>query len=293
MPVFMLRLMGPVSLVRLVDGAEVEIRLSGTSQALLALVAMQESSASMSRDAIAEMLWPETPPERSRGRLNTALWRLRGSLGEGGDGLLIERGGWIGIAPDSVVAIDFRDLVGRVHALSMTDIGTWTTACVAALEAAISARRGSFLDGIEGEWTYLARQTLTDVYEAGLEVLIRFHRHRGNLGRSIDAARRLVRDDPYREDIHAMLVELYALKGQRGRAISQYINCRDILQTDLGVAPSRELRASLDEVLDRHSLSRPELREIVRTMNQTIGLLARHLDDLRTILDDRRNDAAE
>ena len=83
-----------------------------------------------------------------------------------------------------------------------------------------------------------------------------------------------------------MLVELYGLKGQRGRAISQYMNCRDLLHSDLGIAPGQALRASLDDVLDRQGLSRAELREIVRTMNRTISLLSRHVDDLRAMLGD-------
>lgn len=285
---YVLKLMGPVSLMRLPDaGGHTEIRLSRTSQALLALVALHGTNAPMSREAVAETLWPDTPSNKSRGRLSTALWRLRSAIADqGGNGPLADRGGWIGIAPESVVQVDIHELAWRVRSLPLAEIDSWASADVAALEAAISARRGSFLAGIEGEWTYSARQTCADIYEAGLEALIRFHRHRGNLNRSIDAARRLVRDDPYREDIHAMLVELYALKGQRGRAISQYMNCRDLLHSDLGIAPGQALRASLDDVLGRQGLSRAELREIVQTMNRTIGLLARHVDDLRAMLGD-------
>ncbi|WP_134498182.1 AfsR/SARP family transcriptional regulator [Microvirga pakistanensis] len=286
---YLLKLMGPVSLTHMNDNGGIsEINLSRTSQGLLAYVALHSSKASISREAVAEALWPETPPEKSRSNLSTALWRLRNSVrNPDREEPLIDKGNRIAIAPKSVLCVDVHQLAEHTQALTLAEIDTWDTADVATLESAVSARRGNFLDGVEGEWTYTARQTCADIYEAGLEALIRFHRHRGNLKRSIDAARQIVNDDPYREDIHAMLVELYALRGQRSRAIAQYVNCRDLLRSELGVRPGEALRARLHDAVGHKGLSNPEFHEIVRTMNQTIGLLARHLDDLRNLMDDR------
>lgn len=289
MTVYILKIMGPVSLSRLDEnGAVSRIRLSRTSQGLLAYLAINGSKAPVSREAVAEALWPEAPPAKSRNSLSTALWRLKGALGaHDDDGPFSDRGGWMAIEHGSDVSVDVHELAARTRALTLSEMDKWDTADVAALETAISARCGAFLDGVEGEWVYAARQICADIYEAGLEALILFHRHRGNLSGSIDAARRLVSDDPYREDIQAMLVELYAMRGQRGRAIAQYMNCRDLLRSDLGVGPGDALRASLDDALGRQGLVNPELQQLVQSMNRTIGLLARHVDDLRTLLSER------
>jgi DNA-binding SARP family transcriptional activator len=285
---YVLKLMGPVVLAtRAETGDETEISLSRTSQALLALLALNAGRALMAREVVADTLWPDAPPDKARGRLNTALWRLRGAIGDPqGQGPLVERDHRLGLAGDDVLGVDVHELDRRTRALAPAAVEVWANADVAALEAAIGVRRGSFLDGVEGEWSLAARQSCGDIYEAGLEALVRFHRHRGHVDRSIDAARRLVRQDPYREDIQAMLVELYASKGLRGRAIAHYASCRDLLHSELGVAPGAELVASLDGVLARSAPADDELMELVRTMGRTISTLVRHVDDIRAILVD-------
>lgn len=284
---YVLKLMGPVVLAaRAETGVETEIRLSRKSQALLALLALNSERALMAREVVADTLWPDAPPDKARGRLNTALWRLRGAIDEPqGQGPLIERDHHLGLAGDHVIRVDIHELDRRTRALRPGAVESWASADVAALEAAIGVRRGSFVDGVEGEWTYAARQSCADIYEAGLEALVRVHRHRGHVDRSIEAARRLVRQDPYREDIQAMLVELYASKGLRGRAVAHYASCRDLLHSDLGVAPGAALEASLGGVLARGQPD-DELIELVRTIGRTINTLARHVDDIRAKLAD-------
>jgi DNA-binding SARP family transcriptional activator len=292
MTTYVLKLMGPVGLAMRDDAGEAtEVALSRTSQALLALLAFNAEGAAMPRETVAETLWPEAPPEKSRGRLNTALWRLRGAIGEaGGEGPLSDAGQRLSLAPPAVMQVDIHDLARRTRALPEAAVESWRPEDVVALEAAIGVRRGSFIDGVEGEWTYAARQSCAEIYEAALEALVRFHRHRGQIDRSIDAARRLVRQDPYREDIQAVLVELYARKGQRGRAIAHYASCRDLLKGELGIAPGAALRASLDRVLAPADAHGPDLLELVRTMDRTIDRLARNVDDIRAMLSQHRNE---
>lgn len=213
------------------------------SAALIALLAMQATGIAMTRERLADLIWPDTAPEQARSRLSSALWRLRRATASAD--LVEERSGRIGLTRSGILRVDFWELSQRVAALRGRAPGTWQPAEVAALESATQARRGVFLDTVEGDWVLAARQACAEAYEAGLECLLRFHRHRGQHDRAVAAARAIVRHDPYREDIHATLIELYAERGQHARAAEHFERCARTLRLELGIEPGGALRASL------------------------------------------------
>ncbi len=281
---YRLRLMGaPVLWQEDVDGSFSPVGLSRTSLAMLSLVALERSA--LSRGVIAETLWPDTEPEKSSSRLSSALCRLQSAVGEGKPPLLQARNGTIGMRGDIDVAVDIRELSACRAALEGRAFTEWERAEVAALESAINRREGEFLDGLEGDWVDDARRRCADIYEAGLEALIRFHRHRGRLDQSIEAARRLVRLDPYREDVQAVLVELYGAAGNRRRAIAQYAGCRDLLAAELGVAPGAALTASLGRALAAGPAHEDgDLVVLLRRLDRGVEALARQVAEMQAAL---------
>jgi DNA-binding SARP family transcriptional activator len=278
----LLRLMGPPKLTQCDEiGTETPQRLSPASLSLLALMAMQGPDG-MARAVVAETLWPGVPPEKSGSRLSSAVWRAQDADGVP---LLTGEGGQIALAPGARITVDIADLARRTAALRRQEIDAWRQPEVAALEAALSRRSGGFLDGLEGDWLTAARQRCTEIYEAALETLIRYHRHHGHVDRSIAAARQLVRHDPYREDMQAVLVELYGRKGQRGRAVSQFASARDLLRSDLGVEPGEALTRSLRAVLDRQTgLADREVLERLRQLDDNVARLSRQISEIRGLL---------
>jgi predicted ATPase len=76
--------------------------------------------------------------------------------------------------------------------------------------------------------TYVARHT----YLAGIETL-----------------NQLLTLDPWREEAHRQLMELYARSGQRSAALAQYAICRQVLADELGIAPADETQALYQAIL--------------------------------------------
>ena len=276
------------------DGRGPGVKLPRGSLALLTLLAMKAARTGLSREALSDLLWPDCAIEQARSRLSSALWRLRKTVG-GPSCLPVieERNGRIGLAHGHGVTVDVWDLQRIGDGLRGRSVEDWRPEEVAALETAIQARRGEFLAGIEGEWTLGARQVCAEAYEFGLECLIRFHRCRGHAEQAIVAARRLLRQDPYREDVHAILVELYAEQGQQSRAITQYATCRDLLKAELGVLPGAALQESLSLALAKGGTPAgdSDLRQMIRRIDDSMAELVRQVNELRSLL--RRRGSAE
>ncbi|WP_138469280.1 BTAD domain-containing putative transcriptional regulator [Poseidonocella sp. HB161398] len=266
------------------DGLWSPVSLTRANRSLLSLLAVHCERSPLPRETVAEMLWPDCSEARSRSRLSSALWRLRKSIGP--DAPVLETDGCIGLLRAPVLRVDLwclRRAAGRVRTRPAE---TWTRRQIAALDLAMQFRSGPFLSEVDGEWTAAARQSCAELYETALECLMRFYRNRGDCHRSIDAARSLVRQDPYREDIHAALIELYAEAGQRARAISQYQHCCEILRTDLGVAPAGEIEASLTRALGRNAPAAipADLAALVGEMDAALDRLHQQMRSLKSVL---------
>jgi len=266
------------------------VALSRANRRLLGILAAGAGSASRSREIIAENLWPESGAKQSRSRLSSALWRLKRAMGEPfAHQIIVENCGCIGLAIRQGVVVDILELQQAVQRIRQHDVSTWQPGDVAAIEAMVQKRRGEFYEGVDGDWVVQVRRDCAVIYESALEVLMRYHRHYGHSNRSIAAAEGLVRHDPYREDIHAVLVELYAQKGQRNRPIAQYNECREILDQELGVAPGVELRSSLQSALDASPHSADgDVLDMIKNIDFAIDELARQVGAVRNLLAVRR-----
>lgn len=281
---YLISVMGNPRLERVAGEARGVLILSRASTALISLLAMHTQRGFLGRETVADLIWPDVPEDKSRSRLSSALWRLRKALG--GARLVEERGGRVGLVQDGRVAVDFWELDRQGAALRDRPVSAWSNKEVAALEAAMQARRGSFLDGVQGDWVLSAKQACAEAFEFGLECLMRFHRHRGQHDRSIAAARSLVRHDPYREDIYAELIELYMEKGQPAQAVRQFNICSAILKSELGVAPGSAVRQSIARATAGLEVVPPDLNRLIKEIDLSAEELRRRLLDLRLRLDE-------
>ncbi|HRW04909.1 MAG TPA: BTAD domain-containing putative transcriptional regulator [Caldilineaceae bacterium] len=125
-----------------------------------------------------------------------------------------------------------------------------STQDLVALQRAVALYQGEFLTGFHlngtnlfEEWLLQQREQLHLFVLRALEMLMARSLAEGNYPIGLDAGHQLLAMEPWAETAHRQLMLLFALNGQRGRALQQYKTCCRLLADELGVEPMAETTA--------------------------------------------------
>jgi TolB-like protein len=157
---------------------------------------------------------------------------------------------WQDDGPD-VDVLRFEDLVARDTA--------------EALGEAETLYRGALLDGLEisepafEQWLAGERARLEAMACQALMRLAVLRFERRDTARGIEAARRLLRIDPLREDGHRLLMRGLVADGRRSEALRHFDELEDLLNCELGVAPDSKTKGLRDTILQDKDERRPSV----------------------------------
>jgi DNA-binding SARP family transcriptional activator len=214
-------------------------------RALLAYLACQRD-VDLTRDHLADLLWPDAEPDAARRNLRQAIYNLRQGLGEHGGEMVDGRGNH---------SVRFR-LVDGVH----LDVADFVTArrrglpggdevVAGELVRAADLYRGDFLAGFVvrdspafEDWVITEQERLRDAAVQTLHTLVEHFSARGEYDAAVPYCRRLIDLDPLSEEAHRELMRLHVLSGRRRRALAHYRDLERLLRRELGVEPMPESR---------------------------------------------------
>jgi DNA-binding SARP family transcriptional activator/TolB-like protein len=209
------------------------------ARALLGYLAAQGGRV-VSRERLADLLWPYQGSEQARHSLRNCLLELRKALGPQATHCLVADFSNCGIQE---VTVD----LDRFEQLSRSQHGT-------ELRAAADLYRGEFLADFHidsepfQEWLAAERDRTLSLMCNVLQRLISEQDAAGELDAAIQSGRRLVALDPLSEFGQRALMRAYAKAGRRGEALRQYRSCAETLKRELGVAPDPETQALASEI---------------------------------------------
>lgn len=203
------------------------------SQKTLALLAyLVREARPVSRDFLAALLWPDAEPAEARGHVRRALHDLGQKL-------------------PGVIHSDYYTAEIDPHGGCETDTARFSDLraelTLASLEQAAALCRGQFLEGINltgcpefENWLFVERELWRGRAVDVLEQLLERHTRAGSYDQATECAWRLLRLEPWREDIYRELMVLLARTGHASLALRQFKLCRARLLEELGVEPSAE-----------------------------------------------------
>jgi WD40 repeat protein/DNA-binding SARP family transcriptional activator len=228
------------------DGQPVTGIESNKVRALLAYLAA-EADHPHARQALAGLLWPDYTDRSALNNLRSALANLRQAIDDQQAQppfLLINR--------DTIQFNSHSD-----HWLDLECLQDLPGLKIEKLEQAISACRGSFLEGFSladsppfEEWLLYKREQTNRQTSEALQRLAAHYEAIEDYGRTIAYSRNRLELEQWDEDAHRQLMRALACSGQRSAALIQYETCRRLLKDELGVEPGRATTTLYEHIRD-------------------------------------------
>ncbi len=225
---YRLRLLGSWGLQR----GEHSLHLQSREQRVVAFLGLRGPQ---SRAALAGMLWPESPEDRARSNLRTALLRVRREL-------------------DGAVGTDYDEVrLSEAVTVDVTLLHSILDMAEAVPEEAASdpvsvlrvLRAPDLLLGWYDDWVVADRERLHQRRFRALERLAQTSLDHGRLTDSVDFAVEAVRLEPLVESATALHIRALLGEGDLSAALREYRRFRDRIRDELGVGPSRTLTEML------------------------------------------------
>lgn len=217
------------------------------SKRLLAFVALRRGR--VERRHVAGTLWPIGGDDRAAGNLRSSLWRLRSAGVE-----VMNCDKWSLSLIDSV----------RVDVHELRD---WADRVIGGSPLTDDLRRGppeadalDLLPGWYDDWTILERERLRQRLLHALESQSRELSRRGRNADAVEAAIAAVNAEPLRESAQRTLISAYLDERNWVEARRAFMAYRQLLACELGVAPSDDLAAIVEEAAPKPCVSPASVR---------------------------------
>jgi serine protease AprX len=117
------------------------------------------------------------------------------------------------------------------------------------IEAAHRLYRGDFMAGVYEDWAEELRGFFREQHARILKSMAKFAFREKSWTKALGFASEILREDPFREDIHALIMRVYAAQNKRSAAKEQYHKLQKLLKEELGVEPAPETRRVYQELL--------------------------------------------
>src|SRR5262245_50631351 len=201
---------------------------------------------------LAGTFWGDSPDEKARASLRSALWRLRRVLepddGRKGTYLRAHGSGDGSFNRDSAHDLDVKAFEHGIAPAREGADQVLSDDLLVRLQDGLDRYAGDLLEGFDDDWILPERERLRCAYVTALACQMHNLKLRGRYEAALACGRRILAHEPLRESIHREMMRLYAGNGERAEALRHYGRCADLLWRELGVRPMPETRALYEEL---------------------------------------------
>lgn len=195
------------------------------------------------KDSIIETFWGDTDPDVVLKNFHPTVSHIRKALNSNQPlklNFLLYRDGSYVLNPELTYSVDIEDFDQLLAEGETARRAKQTDLCVARFEAAIKLYRGEFMQGCYDDWAEEQRSYYLEQYLHMLETLVAEAQHAQEWSRSLHLAQQILRVDPFREDIHCLVMRAHAAQGNLVAVREHYEKLRTVLRNELSIEPSAE-----------------------------------------------------
>ncbi len=116
------------------------------------------------------------------------------------------------------------------------------------VQSAHRAYRGDFMAGTYENWAEELRNYFREQHSRILKAMAKFAFKEKKWSETLSLAAEILHDDPFREDVHVLLMRVYAAQGKRFAVKEQFEKLQKLLKTELGVEPAHETKRVFQEL---------------------------------------------
>lgn len=206
----------------------------------------------VSRSAMADALWPGSPPPSWDTAITSLVSKLRALLdavGLDGTEVITASAGCYEIHLPSGSWVDHEVARDAIHEAEAALAAGEPRRAYGPSAVAHHIARRPFLPAEEGRWFERRRDTLRRLLLRALETRGGVYLWNDEHTLAVEAARELVALEPFRESGHRLLMRAHAGAGNTAEALRVYERCRELIADELGVSPSPETRELHDRLL--------------------------------------------
>jgi DNA-binding SARP family transcriptional activator len=241
------------------------------------------------REQLADRLWQQVDSSTAKKYLRQALWQLQRAYDEAtgadDDPLLAVDQDWIGINGDARLWVDVRELERAYESAVEAPAGALGPLLRERLRSAAALYRGELLDGWYHDWCVPHRDAYRSMYLSLLYRLMVDAEATESWEAGLVYGRRALQEDRASERVHALVMRLHLMGGDRTAALRQFDVCEAALREDLGVEPLVSTRLLYERIRDsgtagptpRREPADAVLRELKRSLSVLQAEVAVHL----------------
>ncbi|MDB5035601.1 MAG: Bacterial transcriptional activator domain protein [Chlorobi bacterium] len=227
---------------------DVGAKLESKTRTLVAALVVSKlgdtrSLGELTRDRLADLLWPDMPSDKAVNNLHATLSYARRFLG--GSNTVLQSDGVYTLGDDVAIdAVEFRESVKKGNRLYSEGV---YFGAAAAYRHALDLATGDFLEGMYAEWVDTVRETLRGELATALERLIGLEIDREEYAAVPALAERLLALDDLHDGAYEALIRSAAARGARREAFS-YFNRYEVALDAYGAGPARKITELMNRV---------------------------------------------
>jgi DNA-binding SARP family transcriptional activator len=205
-----------------------------------------------SKDTIIDTFWGEADFEAVEKNFHPTVSHIRKALNSNQSlkqNFLLYRDGDYLLNPEFSYRIDTEEFDRLVTEGETARRAREFERCIEAYEGAVALYRGDFMQGSYDDWVEEQRSYYREQHLRMLEALAAVAQKMQEWQRSLHLAQQILHVDPYREDIHCMIMRAHAALGNRVAVKEQYENLSRLLRKELGVDPAADTRKVYQELV--------------------------------------------
>jgi DNA-binding SARP family transcriptional activator len=217
---------------------------------------VSERGRQVSKDELADSLWPQRLPKAFDAGVSAIVSKLRSlfeEIGIGRQSLTAASGCYqLRLPPDAW--IDVEAALESVHVAEAGLLAARPRNAYGPAVVACAILRRPFLLGEEGTWVESRRESLRKARLRALDCLAEIHTSTGEHALALRAAEEAIELEPFREAGYRRLMLIHEASGNPAEALRLYVKLKALLEAEVGSGPGPETRRLFQAVAERAAL---------------------------------------